>query len=559
MTISGSLLGTALLSLYDNNGAPSEDIPGNSGPSASVVLKPGTLSKFKYAVGAFACADIIGGKAYFACRTIAKEGSSLAARLHLFETDGTTVQVTSIAMAELLQQLPTTGFEQNPLLFVPMTFYKGKLLLSTASILHSKATLTVPSGKWAIAVLDPVSKSLEKIAPFTGPGPVRWWIGGSSYDAWGFSPSGSYTSFGPGVAPFTFDRVQNKLVFSSSIGQSSFSGPPHLGTCWEYNRYGAASASRSKQYPTPNDWGRHIGAVVDLDLSTFAVTGATVTIANGATVVGGVAYSVPSVNINYQMTGVKGRTATLCDWYVIAGRNNMTPSSSPVTNDIDTDTSLLQGASYRRVGHDPDLMAITLPMYSTPGLSVSSPSGSLYDFVLVADTTDPSSVLPRPSTSFRAIRKQDADGKVTRYSMYPEQPDYATYKRFPVEVRAVTPDGYACFADTASMQASSAGKTDFAAALRNVLFSVTDDQRAVMLPVPARIKAGEWYADPSINTTPVTDTYALENRNIIHAFMPIAGKVAVLHANVCSTKDEDAWPATAISSIHLDVFDDPRT
>ena len=41
MTISGSLLGTALLSLYDNNGAPSEDIPGNSGPSASVVLKPG--------------------------------------------------------------------------------------------------------------------------------------------------------------------------------------------------------------------------------------------------------------------------------------------------------------------------------------------------------------------------------------------------------------------------------------------------------------------------------------------------------------------------------------
>ena len=126
----------------------------------------------------------------------------------------------------------------------------------------------------------------------------------------------------------------------------------------------------------------------------------------------------------------------------------MTPSSSPVTNDIDTDTSLLQDASYRRVGHDPDLMAIPLPMYSTPGLSVSSPSGSLYDFVLVADTTDPSSVLPRPSTSFRAIRKKDANGKVTRYSMYPEQPDYAFYKRFPVEVRAVTPDGYACFADT---------------------------------------------------------------------------------------------------------------
>ena len=124
--------------------------------------------------------------------------------------------------------------------------------------------------------------------------------------------------------------------------------------------------------------------------------------------------------------------------------------------------------------------------------------------------------------------------------------------------RALTPDGYACFADAASMQASSAGKTDFAPALRNVLFGVTDDQRAVMLPVPARIKAGEWYTDPLNDTTPVTDTYNMENRNIVHAFMPIAGKVAVLHANVCETKDEDNWPATAISSVHLDVFDDPR-
>ena len=59
MTISGSLLGTALLSLFDSNfdsnGAPGEDIPGNAGPSASVVLKPGgTNLSWAYPMGPFA-------------------------------------------------------------------------------------------------------------------------------------------------------------------------------------------------------------------------------------------------------------------------------------------------------------------------------------------------------------------------------------------------------------------------------------------------------------------------------------------------------------------------
>jgi hypothetical protein len=49
-----------------------------------------------------------------------------------------------------------------------------------------------------------------------------------------------------------------------------------------YNRYGSGVVARSTfNKLNPSDPGRHLGASIDLDLTSFAVTGAPVTIAPG--------------------------------------------------------------------------------------------------------------------------------------------------------------------------------------------------------------------------------------------------------------------------------------
>ena len=559
MTISGSLLGTALLSLYDNNGAPSEYIPGNSGPSASVVLKPGGKNlSWAYPMGPFACSAVIDGKAYFACRTFVqgKDGTA-ASTFHFFETDGTTVEALSVPMADIVANGVASGCTQNPLLFAPMTFYKGKLLLATAAL--QSGLVMPPNNQNAIAVFDPVTKTVERMRPFKQGFSMftRWWIGGSSYDACGFKPTGNPTDHSPSWGPFTYDPGTNKLVFGSGRTDKATVAGGSVGNYLMYNRYGSGVVARSTfNKLNPSDPGRHLGASIDLDLTSFAVTGAPVTIAPGATIIG--------TSFDTGMyTGNSARSSRCVDWYTLAVRNNLSPAAgtiATITNDIDSDATILryQGPWARFTPLD---VGDTLVNETQAGFALANQSGDVYDFVLVSDNVGTSDE-NLATASYRAIRKATPAGQVTRYSMNPNVSSVSPYKKFPISVRPIEPAVHPLrpsYGNSSAVQLNSGGFLGFALVEINKVLVLGDDNVVHTIKVPQRVKAGENFFDPALGIrADSVQPYGLDNRNEVQAVQVLNGKIAVLHLNRAAIKGVDG-SLPAYSSVHLDLFDDPRT
>ena len=551
MTISGSLLGTALLSLYDNNGAPSEDIPGNSGPSASVVYTPRACFRSDYPTGLFACSDVIGGKAYFACRTLEKYAGSTRAWLHLFESDGTDATRTSILIADILAQGVAAGCTQDPLLFAPVCFYKGKLLLATVTM----TTLPKQPPNWqrALAVFDPVSKTVEKIAPSPQPKVVRATVAGTERDYWGYEPAGTFGNGLPSVNSFAFDKGTGKLVTNLPRGRfdaNASADRPY------FNRYGASSTAYAPAGSTLDDEGRAVGFQADLDLTSFTLSGTRGTF--GPLTMLGVLYN------RYDSTGFGARASTFNDFYAVSLRNKFGDiSAGKLTNDIDTDPALFWKTSYTPTlsEADDDTYFHGGDASSPNGFTLANPAGEVFDFVLACDRSSTTSTLATDlkTASFRAIRKTTPGGQVTRFSMNPATATGQTYAKFPVEIKSVIPGSYAPRAGaTAYAQMNSGGSVAFALSDSAEILLLDSANVPVKVRVPARIAAGEWFVNPALAWSAYA-TEPVEKRNAVHAVQVMNGKLLVLHANlgrtIGYTGTGEAWTFT---SVHFDVLDDPR-
>jgi hypothetical protein len=109
------------------------------------------------------------------------------------------------------------------------------------------------------------------------------------------------------------------------------------------------------------------------------------------------------------------------------------------------------------------------------------------------------------------------------------------------------------------VQLNSGGFLGFALVEINKVLVLGDDNVVHTIKVPQRVKTGENFFDPALGiSADSVQPYDLDNRNEVQAVQVLNGKIAVLHLNRAAIKGVDG-SMPAYSSVHLDLFDDPRT